>query len=97
MTGASACLLVSGVGSWTSLGRAMSKGMSRCGCGLKKCSGSFSVDGWDCVPSLLVFWPEVSQHWRLLAVRWVQVMVPMSKSRPRLYSNLPIAPYFTSP
>ena len=24
--------------------------------------GSLSTDEWGCVPSLFIFWPEVSQH-----------------------------------
>ena len=31
--------------------------------------GSLS-DGWVCVPTLLVVWLEVSQHWSLQAVGW---------------------------
>ena len=23
------------------------------------------IDGWHCVPSLLVVWPEAAQHWNL--------------------------------
>ena len=33
-----------------------------------------SADGWGCVPTLLVVWPE-SQHWSLQAVGWGQVLV----------------------
>ena len=44
------------------VGRAMSRGVSGGGCGLRKSLGSLSVDGWDCVPALLVVWPEASQH-----------------------------------
>ena len=38
-------------------------------CGLKKTFGNLSADGWVCVPSLLVMWPEASQPWsqRLLS------------------------------
>ena len=31
-----------------------------------------SADGWGCIPSLLVVWPEGTQHWSLQAVRWGQ-------------------------
>ena len=24
-----------------------------------------SADGWSCVPSLIIVWPEVTQHWSL--------------------------------
>ena len=27
-----------------------------------------TVDGWGCVPSLLVVWPEATQHWSLLGL-----------------------------
>lgn len=47
---------------------AMPRSVSRGGCGLRKSLGSLSFDGWDCVPALLVVWPEVSQHWSLQAV-----------------------------
>ena len=33
------------------VGRAVSRGMSRGGDGLKKSLGSLSAEGWDCVPS----------------------------------------------
>ena len=29
-----------------------------------------SADGWGCVPSLLVVWPEATQYWRLQALWW---------------------------
>ena len=41
------------------VGGAMSKGMLRGSCELSMISGSLSADGWDCVPTLLVVWPEV--------------------------------------
>ena len=63
-----------GLGSLVS--RAMSRGMSRGSCGLRKSLGSLSVDAWSCVLALLVGWPEVSQHWSLQAVRWGLVLVP---------------------
>ena len=50
------------------VGRAMSRGMSRGDCGLRKSLGNLPVDGWGCVPGLLVVWPEAFQHWRLQAV-----------------------------
>ena len=45
------------------LGWAVSKMCLRGGCRLKKTFGNFSVDGWVCVSSLLVIWPEASQPW----------------------------------
>lgn len=39
----------------------MSISMSRCGCRIRKCLGSLSVDGWDCVRALLIVWSEASQ------------------------------------
>ena len=38
--------------------------------------GSLSADEWCHVPTLLVVWPEGSQHHRLQAVGWGQVWVP---------------------
>lgn len=35
-----------------------------------KILSSLSVDGWSCVPILLVFWPEASQNWNLQTVGW---------------------------
>lgn len=58
---------------------AMSRAMSRGSCGLRKSLGSLSADGWGCVPTLLVVWPEESQHWSLQAIGWNQVMVLMSQ------------------
>ena len=39
---------------------AMSRSVSRGGCGLRKSLGCLSFDGWDCVLVLLVVWPEAS-------------------------------------
>ena len=47
------------------VGRAVSGGVFRGSCGLRKTLGSLSADGWGCVPALLVGWPEASQHWIL--------------------------------
>ena len=33
---------------------------------LRKTLSSLSVNGWSCVPTLLVVCPETSQHWILL-------------------------------
>ena len=46
----------------------------RGGCGLRTTLGSLSTDRWG--STLLVVWPEVSQHWSLQAVRWGQLSVP---------------------
>ena len=58
------------------VGRAVSRGMFRGICALRMTLGSLSANGWGCVPTLLVVWPEVSQHLSLQAVRWGQVSVP---------------------
>ena len=52
------------------VGKAMSRGVSRGGCGLRKSLGCLSASGQSSVPILLIVWPEVSQHWSLQAV-WV--------------------------
>ena len=49
-------------------------------CRLRKTLGSLSSKGQGCVPTLLVFWPEASQHWSLQGVGWGRVLV--RKSRP---------------
>ena len=64
------------------VGRAMSRGMSRGGCGLRKSLGSLSADGWGCVPTQLVVWLVASQHWSLQAVGWGQVLVLMIQRQP---------------
>ena len=42
------------------LGKAMSRGMSRGGYGLRRCLGSLSANGCGCVPTLTFVWPEAS-------------------------------------
>ena len=42
---------------------------------LRKTLSCLFVDGWGCVPTLLVVWPEASQHWSLQAVGRGQVLV----------------------
>ena len=42
------------------MGRAMSRGVFRVGCGLRGTLGSLSADGWGCVPTLLFVWPEAA-------------------------------------
>ena len=72
------------------VGRARSSGMSRSGCEPRKTLGSLSVDMWDCVPTLLVVYPEASQHWSLQAVGWGQVLVPKWQPlRERTPRNIP--------
>ena len=63
------------------VGRAMSRGMSRGGYGLRKSLGSLSADEWGCVPSLLIVWPEVFQSWSLQAVRWDLVLILITQER----------------
>lgn len=45
--------------------RAVSKGVSIGSCGLRMTLGIVSAGGWDCVPALLIDWPEASQHLHL--------------------------------
>ena len=68
--------LVGGTGLCPLVGRAMSRGVSRGGCGLRESIGSLSADGWGCIPTQFVVWPEVSQHWSLQVVGWGQVLLP---------------------
>ena len=79
--------------------RAISRGMSRGGCGIRKSLGCLSVDEWDCVPAMLVGWPKASQHSSLQAVRWGQVLVLMLQARCQLsdeYSWICLLPSFMS-
>ena len=61
------------------VGGAMSRGMSRGGCGPRKLLGSLSADGWGCVPALLfgLRCPSTGVH-RLFGVG--QVLVPKWQS-----------------
>ena len=72
------CLLVSGV--CPLVGEAGPQ-VSRGGCGLRKSSGSFSVDWWGRVQTLSVVWPEAPQHRSLQAVGWGHVSVLMTQVR----------------
>ena len=38
--------------------RAVSKGVSVGSCGLRMTLGIVSTDRWDCLPALLIDWPE---------------------------------------
>ena len=58
------------------VGRVMSRRVFIGGSWLRMTLGSLSVDGWGCVPTLLVVWPEVSWHWSLQAIGWGSVSVP---------------------
>ena len=62
---ASAFPLVGGMGFGPLVRSAMSRGMSRGGCGLRKSLGSLSANGWSCVPAQLIVGSEASQHWHL--------------------------------
>ena len=42
--------------------RAVSRGIYRGDCELRKTLSSLSLDGWDYVSVFLVIWPEASQH-----------------------------------
>ena len=44
--------------------------MSSSSCGLRGSKGSLSANGWDCIPTQLVVWPEVSQYRCLQAGGW---------------------------
>ena len=55
------------------VGRAVLWGGSRGGSVPRKTWGSLSVDGWVCVPTLLIFWPGASQSWCLQGVGWGQI------------------------
>ena len=57
------------------VGRAMSRGAFRGDFVLRKTLGRLSADGWGCVPTLFIVWPEVFQHWNQ-AVGWGKVSVP---------------------
>ena len=59
------CSLLGGAGSWSSSGRALSRGMYRVSCGLRKSLGSLSTEGWVCVPTHLLFSLGASYHWSL--------------------------------
>ena len=50
------------------VGRAMLRGEVISGCVPRKTLGSMSVDGWVCVLTLLVAWPEASWNSCLQAV-----------------------------
>ena len=45
------------------VGRTMARDLSRGGYRLRNSSGSLSADGWGCVLTQLVVWPEASQQW----------------------------------
>ena len=58
------------------LGQGCVSGVSRGSYGLRKSLGTLSVDGWNCVPALMVVLPEISQHWSLQAVGWGLILGP---------------------
>ena len=47
------------------MGKAISGGVSKGVYELRKSLGSLSAYGWGCVPTQLLVWSEVSQHWCL--------------------------------
>jgi len=58
------------------VGRAISEGVFISGsCLFRTTLSRLSADGWGCVPTLLVVWPEKSQHWSLQVVGWGRVLV----------------------
>ena len=58
------------------VGRAMSRGVFIGGSWLRTTLDSLSPEGWDCVPTLFIVWPEASQDWILQAVGWGRSSVP---------------------
>ena len=70
-----ACPLVGGTGSCPSGWQPISRAVFRGGSALSTTLGSLSAGGWSCVPTLLVVWPEMSQHWSLQVVGWGKVFV----------------------
>ena len=62
------------------VGGAVARGVPNGGCVLRKSLGSQSADGWDCVPTMVIVWPKVSQHQSLQAFGWGQVLL-MTQAR----------------
>ena len=60
MEGIGACVLVGGAGSCLSGGQGFSSGAFWGVCELSMILGSLSVNGWVCVPVLLVVWHGAS-------------------------------------
>lgn len=88
--GVYAGLLVGGTGacpvelSWvlSSGGQVVSVGVFRNICLLSMTLGSFSAEKWSCLFTLLIIWPEVSQHRKLQAVRHAKMLgTKMTNSR----------------
>ena len=72
------------------MGRAVTRSLVGSHCELRMTLGSLSADGWGCVPTLLIVWPEASQHWSLWAVGWAQDLVPKWQPPEQLTSmNIP--------
>ena len=69
------CLLVGGSGSCPSSAQGHVRGCLSGSCVFRKTLSSLSAYEWGCVPTLLVVWPEASQHWSLQAFGWGQVLV----------------------
>ena len=73
---------------WVELGpgplvsRALSRDISRRGCGLRTPLGSLSADGLGCIPTLLIVWPEAFQHWSLQAVGPAVMLMNQSRCHP---------------
>lgn len=59
----------------------MSRDMFKGGCGLRKSFDRLSADGWGCIPTQFVVWPETSQLWSLESVGWRQVLLLMTQAR----------------
>ena len=54
------------------------------------------ADGWGWVPSLLVVWPEVTQHWRLPS-SLVRLMMDSGRAHSKQYFPELLLPVFLSP
>ena len=79
---ASVCPVVSGAGGLgPPAGRAMSRDMFKGGCGLRNSFNRLSGDGWGCIPTQFVVWPEIPQLWSLESVGWGQVLLLMTQAR----------------
>ena len=81
MEGTGACVLLGGAGSCLSGGQGHVWWCVLGVCELGVILGSLSVNGWGCVPVLLVVWHGAGvQHWSLLAIGWSWVLALKRRS-----------------
>ena len=59
-------------------------------------SPRMSADGWGCVPSLLIVWPEASNY-RSLQVFWVRPRVGAEESKMFVSTRVQVVDYLKSP